>query len=113
MAQAIATMEGFYRPNSVSQRQNNPGNLRSWGRHPIVGGYVAFPTPKVGWSALKVQIEKNIQRGLTMDEFFAGKAGVYAGYAPGADQNDPKGYAAFVAKQCKVPALDVPLSRFL
>ena len=36
-------------------------------------------------------------RGLTLEEFFGGKSGVYAGYAPAADSNNPQGYASAVA----------------
>ncbi len=97
MAQAIATMEGFFKPGSLAARNNNPGNLRSWGSNPIVNGYAQFRSAEEGWTALKAQIKKNIDRGLNLTEFFAGKPGVYAGYAPAADKNDPGNYARFVA----------------
>lgn len=99
MAQAIATMEGFYKPGSLAARNNNPGNLRSWGANPIVNGYAQFPTAEAGWAALKAQIQKNIDRGLNLTEFFGGKPGVYSGYAPSADKNDPVNYAKFVASR--------------
>lgn len=102
-AEAIATMEGFYlrKPTPTwAQRNNNPGNLRSWGRVPVVGGYASFSTPTDGWAALRVQIEKNLfKRKLTIAEFFNGKPGVYAGYAPAADSNDPLHYAEFVRRR--------------
>lgn len=97
MAQAIATMEGFYKPGSLAARNNNPGNLRSWGTNPVVNGYAQFPTLDAGWAALKKQIQKNIDRGLNLTEFFGGKTGVYGGYAPSADKNDPVNYAKYVA----------------
>jgi hypothetical protein len=108
MALAISIMEGFGLENSRAKRNNNPGNLRSWGRVPVEGGFAKFPTVEAGWRALKIQIGKNIGRGLTMQEFFAGKPGVYAGYAPAADKNKPYDYARFVARRCGVPE-DVPL----
>ncbi len=109
IAQAIATMEGFYTSGSVAQRQNNPGNLRSWGSAPVVGGYAQFASAADGWNALYQQINLNIGRGLTLYEFFAGKPGVYAGYSPSADQNQPIQYAQFVGQQIGVnPA--VPLN---
>jgi len=99
IAQAIARFEGFYKLGSVAQRQNNPGNLRSWGKTPVVGGYASFPTPEDGWKALRRQVQKNIDRGLTLQEFFAGKPGVYAGYSPASDDNHPVPYATFVAQR--------------
>jgi hypothetical protein len=101
-AEAIARMEGFYTPRSISQRNNNPGNLRSWGKRPQVKGFAKFPTPTDGWVALRKQIDRNIDRGLTTAEFFAGKKNmnghvVYPGYAPATDGNDPLTYAKFVA----------------
>jgi hypothetical protein len=97
IAKAIATMEGFFKAGSLAARNNNPGNLRSWGANPIVNGYAQFKSAEEGWAALKAQVQKNINRGLTLTEFFAGKPGVYAGYAPSADKNDPANYARFVA----------------
>lgn len=94
---AIATMEGFFKEGSLSQRNNNPGNLRSWGKNPVVSGYVKFPTVEVGMKALESQIGKNIDRGLTLVEFFNGKPGVYGGYSPSSDGNDPLAYAQYVA----------------
>lgn len=110
IARAIATMEGFYIPGSIAQRNNNPGNLRSWGSNPIVNGYAKFPTAEAGWAALRRQVELNINRGLTLEEFFAGKPGVYGGYAPSADSNDPDGYARYVAQQTGIP-LGTPISQ--
>ena len=97
LAQAIARFEGFV-PGTRAYRNNNPGNLRTWGSLPRdSAGYAIFPTPEAGWAALERQVGLNIARGLTLEEFFAGKPGVYAGYAPSADANDPANYARTVA----------------
>jgi hypothetical protein len=109
IAQAIAKEEGFYVPGSIAQRNHNPGNLRSWGSAPIVSGYAVAPDDATGWSWLYSQVQTNIGRGLTLNEFFAGKPGVYDGYAPSADKNRPYAYAAFVAGQVGIPT-DVPLN---
>lgn len=110
IAEAIARFEGFFQPGSLAQRNNNPGNLRSGPR--AVGkdsrGYAVYRTPADGWADLYRQVELNISRGLTLREFFGGKPGVYAGYAPAADRNQPDRYAAYVASQAGVPT-DVPL----
>lgn len=110
IAQAIAGFEGFFTPGTLAQRNNNPGNLRSWGNLPTSGGYAVFPTPEAGWEALRSQIRLNISRGLSLLEFFAGKPGVYAGYAPSADQNRPAAYATYVSQRTGLPP-DVPLDQ--
>lgn len=94
---------------TVNQAYNNPGNLVSWGKYPVgPKGFVIFPAESVGWTALEVQISKNIARGLTFTEFFAGqrdekgnvKPGGYPGYAPfGHGSNRPEVYARFVVSQ--------------
>lgn len=109
IAERIATFEGFFLTKkqsqntgakfpTLAQKNNNPGNIRNWGKSKIVGGYAVFDTPEAGWTALKTQIGKNIDRGLTLNEFFGGKKNVYPGYAPEADKNHPINYAKFVAK---------------
>jgi len=109
IAKSIALFEGFYQSGSVAARNNNPGNLRNWGSTPVVDGFASFPTEAAGWDALRRQVELNISRGLSLNEFFGGKPGVYPGYAPAADANSPDTYAAFVGGQVGVSP-DVPLS---
>jgi hypothetical protein len=109
IAQSIAAVESGGNPNALNYRNNNPGNLRSWGSNPIVSGYAKFATIRDGWNALYQQITLNIGRGLTLNEFFAGKPGVYAGYAPSADANSPLAYAARVGSDVGIP-VDVPLN---
>lgn len=98
LANAIARVEsGNFKPDSIAMRNHNPGNLRSWGSYPVVGGYVQFPDYATGMRALQTQVQRNIDRGLNLYEFFGGKPGVYAGYAPAADSNHPRTYAETVA----------------
>jgi len=112
LAQSIATMEGYFKPNTIAQRNNNPGNLRSWGSTPTQGGYAVFATAEEGWAALRQQVQRNVNRGLTLEEFFGGKPGVYPGYAPSADSNNPTHYAQFVAGRAGIPA-NQPITAFL
>ena len=113
IAQAIAQEEGYNRPGSIAQRNNNPGNLRSGvGQTGTSGGYATFASADDGWQALNHQIQVNINRGLTLNEFFGGKPGVYSGYAPSADANDPARYAAFVAQRTGADP-NVPISDLL
>lgn len=105
---AIARFEGFYKDNSKAQRNNNPGNLRSWGKSKVVGGFAKFATTAEGWGALQTQVAKNVyERKLTCYEFFGGKKEssgkvVYPGYAPDSDGNHSRQYAEFVAGQCGI-----------
>lgn len=112
IAISIATMEGFYKAGSRAQRQNNPANLRRWGRVPVLDGFCNFPTLADGWTALRKQVDKNVGRDLTLYEFFGGKPNVYPGYAPDSDGNRSRHYAEFVAKRVKIPA-DVPLKTLI
>lgn len=116
LARAIATLEGFYKPGSVPQRLNNPGDLIFVGQknataHAIVGKdgktrvYCQFATVEEGWEALRRQIRLDARRGLTLIQFIHK-------YAPASDANDPKSYAAFVARRLSV-SLDTPLSQII
>jgi hypothetical protein len=114
IARAIARQEGFHdaRGNvqlrSLAAVNNNPGNLRSWGDTPTSQGYARFENVAAGWAALRKQVQKNINRGLNLREFFGGKPGVYPGYAPSADGNHPKVYAENVAAWTSLD-VDTPL----
>jgi len=100
IAQAIAQMEGYNTAGTLAQRNNNPGNLQSGaGQIGSSGGFAVFATPDDGFAALNNQIQLNASRGLTLNQFFAGLPGVYPGYAPSADSNNPAQYASFVASQ--------------
>jgi hypothetical protein len=96
-------MEGACSGDSC--RNNNPGNLRAGNGSTGVDsrGIAIFPDMATGEAALEHQVDLNIGRGLTLDEFFAGKPGVYAGYAPSGDSNDPSGYASTVAGWLGIP----------
>lgn len=112
LAAAIQRFEGWA-PGSVSFRNNNPGNLRAGPGQ--VGtdsqGYAIFPDYATGWAALQNQVQTNISRGLTLNEFFAGVPGVYPGYAPATDRNNPAQYAATVAGWVGISP-DVPLASY-
>lgn len=116
LAEAIARMEGFYLNGTVPNRLNNPGDLVFVGQHgakphPITGKdgkvrtYCEFATTEDGWAALHRQIQLDAGRGLTLLQFIHK-------YAPASDANDPKGYAAFVARFVGAP-LDTPLSQLV
>lgn len=103
LAGAIQRMEGACSGSTC--RNNNPGNLRAGPGSTGVDsrGIAIFPDQATGEAALQRQVDLNIGRGLTLDEFFGGKAGVYAGYAPAADSNNPSAYASTVAGWLNIP----------
>lgn len=97
IAQAIAQMEGFNTAGTISQRQNNPGNLRSGpSQTGTASGYAVYPSAAAGWNDLYALIQKIIGYGVNLYQFFGGGNG-YPGYAPAADSNSPNTYAQFVA----------------
>lgn len=118
----MAKKEGFYVPDTkfgppIPRKFNNPLDLRSWkdsagNPYTEVNGFVDFPACQIagcqhpdhpcetGFHAGKVQIWTNaVKRGMTFLEFFAGRPGFYAGFAPEKDKNDPVGYATEVLAQ--------------
>ena len=111
LAAAITRMEGSCSAPGVCVN-NNPGNLRAYlPTQPVDSrGIRIFPDYQSGYSALLAQEQINIGKGLTLDEFFGGKQGVYPGYAPAAaDRNQPNVYAGNVASWLGIPR-DVTLS---
>lgn len=110
LAAAITRMEGSCASPS-NCRNNNPGNLRAYAAGQPVDsrGIRIFPSYQDGYNALLSQEQINIGKGLTLAEFFAGKTGVYPGYAPASDNNNPAGYTSNVSNWLGIPR-DVPLS---
>lgn len=93
IANEIQQLEGWF-SGSVSQTNNNPGNLMYAGQPGATGqtaaGFAVFPTYQAGYQALQNQIALDASRGLTISQF-ANK------YAPAAGGNDPASYAAQLA----------------
>lgn len=96
ISQAIARQE------NANPNYNNPGNLQPQGfTYPgqidtAANGDAIFATSQDGWNALNRQVQMNINRGLTLQQFFAGGNG-YSGYASAGAGNDPATYTANVA----------------
>ena len=74
-------------------RNNNPGNLRSWGDMPREDGFARFPTPEAGLAAMikNLQVQQS-KHGLNTI------AGIIGRWAP-PNENDPAGYVGNVSKQ--------------
>lgn len=110
IANAIAQEESGGSATALSYRNNNPGNLVTWGSNPVVNGFAQFPTLSAGWQALYSQVQTNINRGLNLYQFFGGGLG-YAGYASAGSSasNDPNAYALFVSQKTGIDP-NVPLN---
>jgi len=107
--------------NSVSQRNNNPGNLRltkyqihAYGAVPGDMSFAKFPTYEVGFRALQDDVRAKITGhsahiDYEMDPTFIDYISVYA---PRADGNDPSAYAMAIIRS--LPgyniAYDTPLT---
>lgn len=99
LSSAITRQEG------ANPSYNNPGNLRAGpgqtGTSP--NGIAIFPDFATGEAALERQVQLNIDRGLTLSQFFAGRGApgdpnYYGGYAPAADRNQPNVYTQHVSE---------------
>jgi hypothetical protein len=105
VANEIQQLEGWF-TGSVSQTNNNPGNLMYAGQPGATGqtaaGFAIFPSYQAGYQALQNQIALDASRGLTISQF-ASK------YAPAQDGNDPTSYAAQIAAATGLSVND-PLS---
>lgn len=74
-------------------RNNNPGNLRSWGDTPRIGGYARFATPEAGLTAMikNLQAQQSVHGLNTI-------SGIISKWAP-PSENNTAAYIAAVAKQ--------------
>lgn len=74
-------------------RNNNPGNLRSWGGAEQRGGFAAFPTPLAGLSAMAQQLLLYAQRGVSTI------SGIVNKWAPASDGNNVGAYIGNLVNQ--------------
>lgn len=65
----------------IGIRQNNPGNLRSWGHNPIANGFAQFSTPTAGIAAMAQQLRLYGHRGINSLDRIIGT------YAPSSENN--------------------------
>jgi hypothetical protein len=80
-------------------RNNNPGNLRSWGSTPTSGGFAQFATPEAGLSAMAGNLLAYEKKGLDTVSAIINR------WAP-SSENDTNSYIGDVAKKLGVGAND-------
>jgi hypothetical protein len=94
----------------------NPCNLRAapWltGAR-VLGGFWVPLTRALGVAGGAHLVALHIAQGNTLRDFIAGHPGVYAGYAPGKDHNDPATYIKNVMTWAAIPDPDRPLAEYL
>lgn len=93
--QAMPTWEVFSKGAKslpLGLRNNNPGNLRSWGSAPTAGGFAQFGTSQEGLSAMAGNLLRYQQRGLTSINK------IIAAWAP-SSENNTSAYIKSVSKQ--------------
>ncbi len=116
IANAIIRQEG------MPADHTNPGNLRGapWLKGteygvilPMMGGFWAPVTRYQGEAGLAHLVALHVGEGNTLTDFIAGHPGVYGGFAPGADKNDPVKYIADVKLWAAIPDEGVPLWTYI
>lgn len=106
LMQALAQMEGFNKQGTISQRNNNPGNLRydkgQIGQETTVNGkYATFASVQDGWNALENYINGKADKGMTLRSFISM-------YAP-PSENNTSNYLTFLVNKLGIGA-DDPIS---
>lgn len=98
LAEAMAAFEGFYIPNSVAQRNNNPCNLR-WSKFQTAAknGFAYFTHADTGWNAcvwdLSMKCQGKTQTKLTPESTI--KDLIYV-WAPPSDNNNTEKYVFYI-----------------
>ena len=109
-------VEGIIRQEGEPADGFNPGNLRGapWLEHPvIVAGFWAPPSRAAGVAGIAHVFALHLAQGNTLQDFIAGHPGVYAGFAPGADHNNPAAYIANMKLWMGIPDETVPLWAYI
>jgi hypothetical protein len=94
----------------------NPGNLRGapWLANPsIINGFWVPSSRAEGVAGLAHLVALHCAEGNSLTDFIAGHPGIYAGFAPASDHNDPAAYIANVASWANIPDVTIPLWNFL
>jgi hypothetical protein len=106
LADAIASMEGFFTPGTIAANNNNPGNLTASSLAVgNVNGYSVFANVQDGWDALYNQLDLYASRGMTLEQMVDTYLGCPGGVCPNTTMtagNDPSSYLNYLTSQVGV-----------
>lgn len=109
-------VNAMIRQEGMPQNYANPGNLRGapWLTAPLIQKGFWKPVSRVvGVAGLAHLVALHIAQGNSLTDFIAGHPGVYAGFAPGLDHNDPDTYIAHVKLWAEIPDVNLPMWNFI
>lgn len=95
---------------------HNPMNLRGapWLTSPVIlHNFWVSGSRAAGIAGGAHLVALHVAQGNGLTDFIAGHPGVYAGFAPGADKNNPAAYIKDVAEWAAIPDVDAPLWGFI
>lgn len=104
------------RQEGMPEDDVNPGNLRGapWLTDPVIeGGWWRPASRAEGEAGLAHVFCLHLAQGNTLRDFIAGHPGIYAGFAPGSDHNDPDAYIADVKQWAGIADENQPLWSYL
>ena len=109
-------VNAMIRQEGMSPIYVNPMNLRGapWLTQPSIISNFWRPTSRQqGIAGGAHLVALHIAQGNSLRDFIAGHPGIYAGFAPGADNNKPDIYIANVKAWAQIPDENVPMWSFL
>ena len=109
-------VNAMIRQEGMANDHANPMNLRGapWLSSPLIqNGFWKPVSRAVGIAGGAHLVALHISQGNSLSDFIAGHPGVYAGFAPVADHNDPVAYTAHIAEWAAIPSSTLPLWNFI
>jgi hypothetical protein len=109
-------VNAMIRQEGMSADYANPGNLRGapWLSAPLIqNGFWKPLSRSVGVAGLAHLVALHIAQGNSLTDFIAGHPGVYAGFAPGADNNNTVAYITDVQNWADIDSVTLPLWNFI
>ncbi len=109
-------VNAMIRQEGMPSNYANPLNCRAapWLSAPLIqNGFWKPVSRAVGIAGGAHVVALHISQGNSLTDFIAGHPGVYGGFAPGSDHNDPATYIKNVSEWAEVPDVLLPLWNFI
>ncbi len=109
-------VNAMIRQEGMAHDYANPMNLRGapWLSAPLIqSGFWKPVSRSVGIAGGAHVVALHISQGNSLTDFIAGHPGVYGGFAPGVDHNDPATYIKNVSEWAEIPDVNLPLWNFI